>query len=825
MISTRAFVLLASTAIGFTVAAPANAQQDERSYNAAATGDIIVTARRTEERLQDVPISITVFDQEQLSKRNVVLASDLATYTPSLSVNQRYGPEKASFAIRGFNQEIGTSPSVGVYFADVVAPRAAGGTISGNSAGAGSFMDLQNVQVLKGPQGTLFGRNTTGGAVLLVPQKPTDRFEGYVEASAGNFDMWRAQGVVNVPLADTFKVRVAVDRNKRDGYMRNHSGIGPNRYNDLNYFAGRLSIVGELTPNLENYTIASYSNSFTNGFAQRMGICERNAANRTGGQILTAQAACDQIDRQAGRGHGLLDVDIDKPNPFVRIRQWQVINTTTWQATDTLTVKNIASYSEYRERSSYSLYGDNFTVTAPFPTAGAEFRYVDINAPQAGHSAAQSTFTEELQLQGNTTDGRLNWQVGAYVERSRPIGLSNMQTALFLNCVDVNELDCTNPMGVGFVSDSATQHEFDSTGFYAQGTYNLTDVLSVTGGLRYTIDKTTGIGESTRLFPILGSSTPLRVCDDTLRFNVPDGPDADTLPDPLPVSSRAECHNQITTKSKKPTWLLGIDYKPTDNVLLYAKYSRGYRQGGVSMTNIGVETWGPEKVDAYEVGGKASFRGAVSGYFNIAGFYNDFQDQQVFGGLVAKPGGPIGGAGIVNAGKSRIQGIEVDASATFFDSLRLDVGYTYLDTEVKELTPIILPPENPFLRIEPSARVGGPLTLAPKNRISVGATYTLPFPDSVGAVSLGAVFVHTDKQVANEVSPIGTLPATDLLNLNLDWSRAFGSPVDLAFFVTNVTNEIYPVNVGGSFASAGFDGYVMAPPRMWGFRLRYSFGE
>ena len=226
MSSKSALLLSATSALALGLATPAHADQPA---DALSSGDIIVTARRTEERLQDVPISITVFNQQQISSRNIVVASDLAAYTPSLSVNQRYGPEKASFAIRGFNQEIGTSPSVGLYFADVVAPRAAGGTVSGNSVGAGAFMDLQNVQVLKGPQGTLFGRNTTGGAVLLVPQKPTDRLEGYVEGSAGNYDMWRAQGVLNIPLAEPFKVRLALDRNKRDGFMRNHSGVGPRR--------------------------------------------------------------------------------------------------------------------------------------------------------------------------------------------------------------------------------------------------------------------------------------------------------------------------------------------------------------------------------------------------------------------------------------------------------------------------------------------------------------------------------------------------------------------------------------------------------------------
>src|SRR5439155_11775835 len=177
-------------------------------------------ARRKEELLQDVPISITVFNQEQLTNRNIVIASDLGAYTPSLAVNQRFGPEKATFSIRGFVQENATSPSVGVYFADVVVPRAQGGTASGNSLPAGSFMDLQNVQVLKGPQGTLFGRNTTGGAVLVVPNKPTDRFEGNVELSAGDYNMIRIQSVLNVPISDKLKIRLAVDRNARDGYMK-----------------------------------------------------------------------------------------------------------------------------------------------------------------------------------------------------------------------------------------------------------------------------------------------------------------------------------------------------------------------------------------------------------------------------------------------------------------------------------------------------------------------------------------------------------------------------------------------------------------------------
>src|SRR5262249_4998304 len=157
---------------------------------------------RMEERLQDVPISITVFNSQQLANNNITSAKDLAIYTPSLSTNNRYGADNTTWTIRGFTQEQRTTATVGTYFADVVAPRGSGTTQGGDGAGPGMLFDLANVQVLKGPQGTLQGRNSTGGAVLLVPQKPADKFEGYAEATGGNFGLRRFQGVVNVPIND-----------------------------------------------------------------------------------------------------------------------------------------------------------------------------------------------------------------------------------------------------------------------------------------------------------------------------------------------------------------------------------------------------------------------------------------------------------------------------------------------------------------------------------------------------------------------------------------------------------------------------------------------
>src|ERR1700731_1815739 len=191
-------VLLSTTVLSFGAIVPAFAEEE--------INEIIVTARRIEERLQDVPISITVLNQQQLEDRNVVNPQDLAAYVPSLSANTNFGSENSSFAIRGFVQDIGTAPSVGVYFGDVVAPRGgAQGSTTGEGAGPGYFFDLQNLQVLKGPQGPVFGRNTTGGAVLLVPQKPTSELGGYVEGSIGDFNLRRGQGVFNFPVNDNLR--------------------------------------------------------------------------------------------------------------------------------------------------------------------------------------------------------------------------------------------------------------------------------------------------------------------------------------------------------------------------------------------------------------------------------------------------------------------------------------------------------------------------------------------------------------------------------------------------------------------------------------------
>ena len=811
---------LAATTLSIVLTTPAFAQEAE----SGASGDIVVTARRVEERLQDVPISITVFNQEQISNRNIVNAGDLGIYTPSLTTNSKFGLEKASFVIRGFVQDSPTQPSVGTYFADVVGPRAAGSTPSGNGVGVGNFFDLQNVQVLKGPQGTLFGRNTTGGAVLLVPRKPTDRLEGYIEGSLGNYDMRRVQGVLNVPLADTFKVRLGVDRMKRDGYLHNRSGVGPDRFANTDFIAARLSIAADLTPDLENYTIASYLNSDNNGSVPRIVACN---------PAITAFYTLCQAQLARAETRGWWDVENNEPNAKIRQETIQVINTTTWKASDNLTIKNIISYAEFRDTSRYTLQGDFFANPA---TGALVTTAIRTNNTPGYYLASQSTFTEELQFQGGDANGTFNWQAGVYFENSDPIGFTSQMSPLVTLCQDAydqlkagqlaaDSIQCPG----GSISIPFQKTYFRNRGIYAQGTYKLTEQLALTAGVRYTWDKMTHRYDGTSIsFPT--PTTNRFTCSNGVRIRNPDGSF------PVVIGSLAEherCKVVFTAKSNKPTWLINLDYKPNDDIMVYVKWARGFRAGGVAAANITFETWAPEKVDTYEVGAKTSFHGTVNGYFNIAAFYNDFSNQQIQAALIRNvntPNNPaVGAAAIVNAGKSRIYGAEVDASATFFDSLKLDLGYTYLNTKVQSIVAPIIPPETLvyYSAVVPNTQAGDRLALSPKHRLTATATYTLPLDDSIGEISFGATLVHTSKQFMSRAIPeeLRNIPSTNLLLLNATWKDIMGAPVDLAFFMTNVTNEKFPLTTTTSYASFALEGRLPNEPRMWGFRLRYRFGE
>lgn len=811
----------AAVALVAGLATPVLAQDESASVSAGTGNDIIVTAQRIEQRLQDVPISITVFDQQTLSDNNVVSARDLASFTPGMTVSTRNGNDATTFTIRGFSQELRTTATVATYFADVVAPRGGGVNAGGDGAGPGQLFDLQNVQVLKGPQGTLFGRNTTGGAVLLVPRKPTGDLEGYVEGTVGRFDLRRVQAVVNLPVNDTLRVRLGVDRNVRDGYLRN-IGLGPKDLGNVDYWAVRASVVADLMPGLENYTIVSYNSSKSNGVVPKATRCFPNStASQFGFTSPTlGSLACAQIARAADQNFWT----VQNPVPTARSNQtqWQVINTTTWEAADNLTIKNIFSYAEFENSLAMDIYGGYLAVGASSPAAVTSPTQV-ITAvgfyPEAssGRSNRQSSLVEELQFQGRSGDGNLTWQAGLYFESSRPLGWAGAQSSTYTPCANAETFDCvvkTPNLSAGSLSWAQFRNSFRSMAAYAQASYDLTDSLTATGGLRYTHDKSSSRFQ-TETINLPAGAAPYARCVNRA---------APGFGANFPIAERfANCEQSISTTSEKPTWLVGLDFKPIDDLLLYAKYTRGYRQGSVApYSPDGEQVYKPEKVDTYELGGKMSWRGALPGAFNISAYYNDFQDQQLQIGLAVTNPSLTATTAIVNVGKSRIYGLETDLAISPFTGLNLSAAYSYVNSRLLEVTPYVAQPG--YLPFAPVA--GGRLPFAVPHSFTGSASYTLPLPESIGEVSFGGTVVYQAGYITGSQA-YTVLPEQTFGNVNLNWDGIAGMPLDASLFITNVTNEkLYTNAIDRSGArSDGFVAYLLGEPRMWGVRLRYHFGR
>jgi iron complex outermembrane receptor protein len=447
-----------------------------------------------------------------------------------------------------------------------------------------------------------------------------------------------------------------------------------------------------------------------------------------------------------------------------------------------------------------------------------------------GDSASQSTFTEEFQVQGSSADRRLNFQGGIYFESSTPLGEAGIAPANLLSCAnaDASNFQCSDPLGIAFTSGAGVpihignislqkgRTSFRNVGLYAQASWMLTEQLKLTGGFRYTWDRQET--RSTRIsysFPVESpfDAPPLAACMD---------PDAG-----------AGCVKVLKQSSDKPTWLIDLDYKFSPDTLLYAKWARGYRAGGIlAEAPSDYQVFEPEKVDTYEVGFKTAFAGFVRGHFNLAGFYNNFTNQQLQLGFTPVPGAPAGPTtGVVNVGKSRIYGVEADVSVTPVTGLTFDASYTYLHAEIRQIAPLVS--TDPNYTLNASIEEGNPLLLSPRNKFTLGASYTLPTGEDVGEITFGALYSHTDSQWSNYLyndpailaahgANLGILPARDLLNLNLTWNRVAGSAIDVAAFATNVTNEKYYTFVPG-IGGAGLEAATLGEPRMYGLRVRYNF--
>lgn len=815
--------------ISGTISSPVAAQ--EQNSGKKVLEEVIVSAQRREESAQDVAISVTVFNQEQIANANMINSSDIATYTPSLSTNTRFGNENTSFSIRGFTQDLRTAASVGTYFAEVIAPRGQTSQTSGDGAGPGTLFDLANIQVLKGPQGTLFGRNTTGGSILLVPNKPSDEWEGYLETSTGDFGSRRLQGVLNIPFTDKFRLRLGVDSNEREGHLINVTNIGASELGNTDYVAFRLGLLWEITENIESYLLLTSTDSESTGYSSRLYACNNSGVdplNPLANPFATfTNSGCNaQLDRQAASGQdGFYDMVSTVPTPITTIKEERLISTTSWNVSENITLKGILAYAHLEGQNGSDIFGTQFNETG----GGAREFVVGVSVllPDVPVTSS-SNYVGEIQAQGQAFADKLIWQAGLYYELSEPDGFSGNNSASLINC-DLSTLEgapseyrCNDPLN-GLLGGVLVQHyktEFENKAVYVQGTYDITESLSSTVGLRYTEDRTTGFGRKDRYNFLLT-----------------------VMQDPITSFSSPE------VSSKVPTGVFELNYRPIEDLMLYGKYTRGYRQGSVNLAaDPGLDEHEYETVDTKEFGFKSEFGGPIPGRINAAYFTNTLTDMQLQFGYVSATSGPT--TAITNAGEAEIDGYEIEAMFQLLEGLRLTLSYSSLDTELVEQGPVnsdtvrdavtaaaINSGTNPATAAiqgelagstaTPIALEGDTLPFAAENALVASLNYDLPFPLSAGLVTVGATYVHNGetRAAATGASPNGDeiMAAYNLLNVNASWSGIFGSNFDLSVFGTNIKDEEYVTYTSGTFNTLAIESRMGGMPKMYGARLRYSF--
>lgn len=807
-----------------------------------SAADIIVTANRREERGQDVPIAITALSAQRLEQQGINKDQDLQASVPSLVVgpNGQGSRDGNSFTLRGQGATYQASPGVVVYLNEIPLPSSI--TLS-QQGGPGNFVDLENVQILAGPQGTLFGRNTTGGAVLLVPKKPTDTFGGWIKGEYGNYDRNYVEGALNLPVSEKLAVRVAGAYHDRDGYTQDV--VWNTDRDNEHWYSGRIGILFKPTETITNYTMAyaAYSKHNGAGLIHRgynvdgpggladIGMCANLPVGAAGGYSCDVyRAATEQANALGPRKTAF------STNVFGKTQTWGISNTTDIELSDQITLRNIASYQKmklnYRYDNDATVLQQQDVNPGELPAPGSitlpgtNIPVTYFNETEANQLPPDNlrSITEELQMQGNMLDGNLNWTVGGFYYDQRPDGRQGSRSLAYCPAV-----------ATGLCTASGAEYGIStvSKALYGQATLNLAALspslegLRLTGGYRQTWDHVSGFSTQFNYDSTLPAGTV--VC----------------AKDGLPVPESAaltDCRFSGSQRTSSPSWLVGLDYKISSNILLYGKISHGYKAGGFNTyavyfgqgTDPDTRTFLPERVTSYEIGVKSDFQlGPVPVRFNVAAYSTDYKDIQRATSDY-NPTTNAGGARTLNA-DARINGIEVETSVRPFPGIEVGGNFSYTDAKYKKYQ-----------------YVSGADTVACNGAVAAGGIadsscldfqYVAPYiwslhvsaeqslGDDMGTLALFTNYSHTSKQNTDAVQlpsaqPGAVLEPFGLLSVSLDWRSVAGSGFDLGLFATNLTNKLYRISNSNGYQSGAFLLWstLYGEPRMYGLRLKYRFG-
>ena len=734
--------------------------------------EVVVTSRKISESLQDVPIAVSAFTADALEKKGLTNISQIGDYTPSLIMDFTSALTGSSASATTFIRGIGQSdflltidPGVGLYVDGVYVARSVGGIVD--------LLNLERIEVLKGPQGTLFGRNTIGGAINIVSAKPGEEFALKGEVTLGNFNRRDVRMSVDVPLmADKLYSSISVSSKNRDGYAHRipFEGVhGP----DISYPSQAIGQNAELgdenTDTLKGIFLLEASDRLQ---ATLIVDSTRSREHSAASTLLNAYPGATQL---AGLYNGCIAgvIPVSACGPAFNLNgDADPNNDRTPYDNRFLTDDPYTTYATGPNFSNLDLFGLSLTldyavtdtidlksITA-YRTLDAEFGRDGDNSPltvdHTSNMYEHEQFTQELQLTGLSMDGRLKWLAGLYYFEES--GRDNVFVPLGgLPFLDLDELNI-----VDNVSYAA----------FGQASYSLTDDLSVTAGLRYT-------KENKDYRPVHRDqvSGALLVPDDTAELD-------------------------ITDSSPR----FGIEYRWNEDFFTYVSVSKGFKSGGFTGRTVdpqpAARPFKPEKVWAYEAGFKSDLAdGRVR--LNGAAYYTDYTNLQVINqeGIT-----PI----TVNAGKAEIKGAELELQAMVAENLVLNVGMAYTDATYTEIT-------DPFATINLNSQFAN----TPEWSTTAALDYTIDMENDA-ALHLHGDWNYNSKIYNNaENTPELTQPAVHLFSASVTYSHP-GDHWDLVFGGRNLSDERYLIS-GFDQPGVGFTEGTYARPREWYLTLRLRY--
>jgi iron complex outermembrane receptor protein len=772
-------------AVAISAGSPAFGQEVPDAEDSTQNGkeafsgnEIVVTAQRREQSLSKVPLSVSAFNADTLIDRNISSEQDLASLVPGLIVKSGQNSNQLNFTMRGQTLDpfSGSSPAVLTYVNEAPATE-------GNTATA--FFDFNSVQVLKGPQGTLFGRNATGGAILYETTKPGDIFGGYLTAKGGERNYYQLQGAIDIPISDDVRVRVAGDYNKQDGYIRNvktGSTLG-----DTDALSGRITLVIEPASGFKMTTVAQYSDfggtEGAGGLYSYHSVGETNngfVLNTTLDSLYGLNSPFAPTIGDGPMGDGTWPGAVpgylawQQANPYKVWLSYDlphkahtafILNTTEVEVGDNVILKNIFSYSDAFARTPGILSGSPFGSLNLYNRSGLG------NGPPGGETFSTERVSNELQLQGSS--GRLEYILGAFY--------SSTDKSEYIPVIVGSEL--ATPLADIAYNYTTTD---ESKALFAQLSYELTDQLTITAGGRYTWEKLTLRQDAGSIFNLDG-----------------------TMP------------NKQEANLKDPSWTFNIQYQINSNHMVYAAQRGSFRAGGfngaVAPFN-NVNFFDNENTYDFELGYKFNgYLGAVPTRINFAAYRQIVEDAQhsIFADL---GGGPS--AFTVNVPEKRIQGIEIDGHFDINEWLEFGFSGAYTDAKFTKNIVDLGPLGGPVIPFDTYAD-------APEWAGSVFTQITMPLSEDLGEVKWRTdVFGQTSTHFSNNegsITPRTQLPGYVTVDMRLSWNEIMGSNLSAAVYVKNLLDEFYYNSGYVEGGSGGFNTAIWGEPQTFGAELTYRF--